>query len=305
MSGERKRPIYIDCDPGLDDAVAIALAACSPELEIAALTVTAGNASLARTMDNALSVSAALGLKAPVHAGADRPLRVKLHPGTEIWGGDGSLGLKGPRRSAFTETAMNALVGIMKSAADHSLLLCCLGPLTNLAAALNREPALSVKIDRLLLMGGALGKGNVTAAAEFNIWFDPHAAKRVFDADLHTVIVPYDLTRTVIMGPSSIRKLSKTDTPEAQLTSRMLAMAGSDGHPTAIHDALVIACLLWPDLFSFERGRMTVCIEDGPARGQTRFAAGRGRHILLTSVDQDRLIDLMVTRLSGRTKRHK
>jgi inosine-uridine nucleoside N-ribohydrolase len=303
MSGERKRPIYIDCDPGLDDAVAIALAASAPELEIAALSVTAGNAALERTLDNALSVTGALGIKAPVHAGADKPLRVKPHPGTEIWGGDGSLGLKRSRRAAAAENAPDALIRIMKNSPDHSLLFCCLGPLTNLATVLHREPALSAKIDRLLIMGGARGKGNVTAAAEFNIWFDPHAAKRVFDADLNTVIVPYDLTRTVVIGASHIENLSKSDTPEAQLSARMLSMAGSEGHPSAVHDALVISCLLWPDLFSFERGCMTVCIEDGPARGQTRFAPGAGRHILLTSVEQNKLVDLMVARLSRRTMR--
>jgi purine nucleosidase len=305
MSGERKRPIYIDCDPGLDDAVAIALAACAPELEIAALSVVAGNAALGRTLDKALSVTAALGVKVPVHAGADRPLRVKPQLGTEIWGGNGSLNPKRPRRSASPESAADALVRIMKNAPDHSLLLCCLGPLTNLATVLQREPALSAKIDRLLLMGGARGNGNVTTAAEFNIWFDPHAAKRVFDADLNTVVVPYDLTRTVMIGAPHIQMLSQSNAPEAQLSARMLAMAGSEGHPWAVHDALVIACLLWPDLFSFERGRITVCIEDGPARGQTRFSPGEGRHILLTSVDQDKLLDLMVTRLAGNTKRQK
>jgi inosine-uridine nucleoside N-ribohydrolase len=305
MAGERKRPIYIDCDPGLDDAVAIALAASAPELDIVALTVTAGNADLRRTIDNALAVTAFLGLKAAVYAGADRPLRVKSHPGTEIWGGDGSLGLKRPRRAGPSEPAADVLVRTMKEASDHSILLCCLGPLTNLATVLHRQPALSTKIDRLLLMGGALGKGNATAAAEFNIWFDPHAAKRVFDAELKTVVVPYDLTRTAIVGAAHIRKLSKSERAEAQLAARMLAMAGSEGHPSAVHDALVIACLLWPDLFSFERGRMTVCIEDGPARGQTRFLPGEGRHILLTSIERDKLIELMVSRLLGKTKRLK
>jgi len=305
MSGERKRPIYIDCDPGLDDAVAIALAACASELEIAALTVAAGNAALERTLANALAVIAALGLRTPVHRGADGPLRVKSHPGTEIWGGDGSLGLKRPRRSAAAGDAADALIATMKNAPDHSLLLCCLGPLTNLATVLLREPALAVKIDRLLLMGGALGKGNVTAAAEFNIWFDPHAAKRIFDAHLSTVIVPYDLTRTVVIGAAHIDRLSKSEMPAAQLGARMLSMAGSEGHPSAVHDPLVIACLLWPDLFGFERGRMTVCIEDGPARGQTYFSPGAGRHILLTSVDRDKLIELMVARLSGDMKRPK
>ena len=221
MSGERKRPIYIDCDPGLDDAVAIALAACAPELEIAALSVVAGNAALERTLDNALSVTAALGLKVPVHAGADRPLRVKPQLGTEIWGGNGSLNPKRPRRSASPESAADALVRIMKNAPDHSLLLCCLGPLTNLATVLQREPALSAKIDRLLLMGGARGNGNVTTAAEFNIWFDPQAAKRVFDADLNTVVVPYDLTRTVMIGAPHIQMLSQSNAPEAQLSARM------------------------------------------------------------------------------------
>jgi purine nucleosidase len=305
MSGERKRHIYIDCDPGLDDAVAIALAASAPEIEIAAVSVVAGNAALERTLDNALSLIAALGLKTPVHAGADRPLRVKPQYGTEIWGGDGSLGLKRARRSAAAGSAADALIAVMKNASDNSLLFCCLGPLTNLATVLLREPALAAKIDRLLVMGGALGKGNVTAAAEFNIWFDPHAAKRVFDADLSTVIVPYDLTRTVMIGALHIDKLSKSEMLAAQLSARMLAMAGSEGHPSAVHDALVIACLLWPDLFAFERGRTTVCIEDGPARGQTRFSPGAGRHILLTSVDRDKLIELMVSRLSGNMKRQK
>jgi purine nucleosidase len=302
MAGGKKRAIYIDCDPGLDDAVALALAASAPEFDIAAITTTCGNAALERVTDNALAVSANLGLKVPVYAGADRPLRCKPHFATDIWGGDGSLGLKRQRRAVQPESAPDVLLRLLQEANDNSVLICCLGPLTNLALVLGRDRQLSAKIDRLMIMGGALGKGNATAVAEFNIWFDPHAAKRVFDADIHTVAVPFDLTRTVMMKRAHIDRLAKSDKLHARLAADMLAMAGSPGHPATIHDAVVIGCLLWPDLFSFERGRVSVVIEDGPARGQTRFAKGEGRHIILTDVQHDKLLDAMVAKLIGKAK---
>lgn len=299
MRGDKKRSIYIDCDPGLDDAVAIALAASAPELAIAAMTTVAGNTTLERTTDNALSLCASLGLKTPVYAGADHPLRGKPHYGTDIWGGDGLLGLKRPRRGAVPENASDFLFRSLSEAADRSILMCLLAPLTNLAMVLSREPRLARKIDRLMVMGGALGKGNATRAAEFNIWFDPHAARRVFDTEVPTVVVPYDLTRTIAAKPAHIRKLEKSTSPASRLAARMLAMAGTQGHPAEIHDAVVIGCLLWPDLFSFERGLMTVGVEDGPARGQTRFKPCDGHHVMLTSVREDKLLDLMVRQLLG------
>jgi purine nucleosidase len=302
MAVGRKRAIYIDSDPGLDDAVALALADAAPELDIAAITTACGNAALERVTDNALAVAASLGLKAPVYAGADRPLRCKPHFATQLWGGDGSLGLKRQRRSVQSESASDALLRLLRQAEDQSILICCLGPLTNLALVLGHDRQLSAKIDRLMIMGGALGKGNATAVAEFNIWFDPHAAKRVFDADIHTVVVPFDLTRTVMMKRAHIDRLAQSDKPHARLAADMLAMAGSPGHPAAIHDAVVIGCLLWPDLFSFERGRISVVIEDGPARGQTRFAKGVGRHIVLTDVEHDKLLDAIVAKLTSRAK---
>jgi len=305
MRGDKKRSIYIDCDPGLDDAVAVALAASAPEVEIAAVTTVAGNATLERVTDNALSLCASLGLKAPVYAGAEHPLRSKPHYGTDLWGDDGTLGLKRPRRGAVSEPAADFLFRTLTDAPDRSILMCLLAPLTNLAIVLGREPRLSRKIDRLMVMGGALGKGNATRAAEFNIWFDPHAARRVFDTEVPTVVVPYDLTRTVAAKPSHIRKLAKSTSPAPRLAASMLAMAGKEGHPTEIHDAVVIGCLLWPDLFSFERGLMSVGIEDGPARGQTRFKPCDGHHIILTSVHQDKLLDLMVRQLLGTLRARK
>jgi inosine-uridine nucleoside N-ribohydrolase len=305
MSGDKKRSIYIDCDPGLDDAVAIALAAASGELDIAAVTTTAGNSTIDRVTDNALSLCATLGLKTPVYAGADRPLRGKPHFATDLWGGDGTLGLKRPRRGAVSEPAIDFLLRALKEAEDRSVLMCCLAPLTNLASVFLREPRLVGKIDRLMVMGGALGKGNATTAAEFNIWFDPHAAKRVFDTEFPTVVVPYDLTRTVTVKKPHIRRLAKSAKAKPRFAARMLAMAGKYGHAAAVHDAVVIGCLLWPDLFSFERGRITVGVEDGPARGQTRFKQGEGHHIVLTSVQRDKLLEKMVGKLLGKAERRK
>jgi inosine-uridine nucleoside N-ribohydrolase len=305
MRGDKKRSIYIDCDPGLDDAVAIALAAAAPELDVAAVTTAAGNSTIERVTDNALSLMAMLGLKTPVYAGADRPLRFKPQFGTDIWGGDGALGLKRPRRGAVSETATEFLLRCLKESEDRSVLICCLAPLTNLALVLQREPRLAAKIDRLMLMGGALGNGNATAAAEFNIWFDPHAARRVFDAEVPTVVVPLDLTRNVAVKKPQIRRLSQSAKPAARLSARMLSLAGREGHPAAIHDAVVIGCLLWPDLFSFERGRLSVGIEDGPARGQTRFQPGDGQHILLSSVQHDKFLEMLIAKLAGKTGKRK
>jgi inosine-uridine nucleoside N-ribohydrolase len=305
MSGELRRAIVIDCDPGLDDIVALALAAASPELAITAITTVAGNASIERVTDNALSACATLGLKLPVYAGSDRPLRLKASYASELWGGDGTLGLKRPRRGAVSESAFDYLARTLRQAADHSVLFCHLGPLTNLAHLLQKEPSLAAKIDRLLIMGGALGKGNATAAAEFNVWFDPHAARHAFAAQIPTVVAPLDLTRTLVMGKAHLRRLARAKKPAPQLVARMLALAADSGQPVALHDAAVIGCLIWPDRFTIARGLFTVETEDGPARGQTHFKAGAGHHVLLTAVDSDRLLDLMTDRLLGKAERKK
>jgi inosine-uridine nucleoside N-ribohydrolase len=300
-----RRAIVIDCDPGLDDIVALSLAAASPELAITAVTTVAGNASIERVTDNALSACATLGLKAPVFAGSSRPLRLKASYATEIWGGDGNLGLKRPRRGAVSESAFDYLSRTLREAADHSVLFCLLGPLTNLAQLLLKEPVLALKIDRLMIMGGALGKGNATASAEFNIWFDPHAARQVFSSAIPIVVATYDLTRHLRMTKRHLRRLAPARKPAAKLAARMLMLAGRTGHPAAIHDAAIIACLIWPDLFSISRGAFTVETEDGPARGRTHFKAGRGHHILLTAVDTDRLLDLMADRLLSKTDKRR
>ncbi|MDP4823565.1 MAG: nucleoside hydrolase [Aestuariivirgaceae bacterium] len=304
MRARSKTAVMIDCDPGLDDAIALALAACAPEIEIEAITTVAGNAEIARVTDNALSIAAALSLKCPVYAGAAAPLRVKPHYSTMIWGGDGSLGLKRPRRGALTEPANDFLTHRLEQAEDGSLLLCMLAPLTNLGAILLKKPELARKISRLMIMGGALGAGNATRSAELNMWFDPHAAQRVLASGIPAVIVPLDLTRTIIPTRQHLKRLERSEHPAAQLCARLL-LAGAEGQPDAIHDACVIGCLLWPDLFSFERGTMTINMGPGPARGQTRFAQGEGPHTLITGVELTPFLDKLIWRLTAKGTRAK
>ena len=304
MRARSKTVILIDCDPGLDDAIALALAACAPEIEIEAITTVAGNAPVERVTDNALSIAAALALKSPVYAGATAPLREKPHYGTMIWGGDGSLPIKRPRRGALTEPAMEFLTRRLEQAEENSLLMCMLAPLTNLGVILLRKPELARKISRLMIMGGTLGAGNATRSADFNMWFDPHAAQRVLTSGIACVIVPLDLTRTVIPTPQQLKKLARSEHPAAQLCAKLM-LAEIEGQPEAIHDACVIGCLLWPDLFEFERGTLTINMGPGPARGQTRFAQGDGPHTLITGVELAPFLDKLIWRLTAKGTRAK
>jgi inosine-uridine nucleoside N-ribohydrolase len=304
MRARSKTVILIDCDPGLDDAIALALAACAPEIEIEAITTVAGNAEVERVTDNALSIAAALSLKSPVYAGAAAPLREKPHYGTMIWGGDGSLPIKRPRRGALTEPATEFLTRRLEQAEENSLLICMLAPLTNLGAILLRRPELARKISRLMIMGGTLGAGNATRSAEFNMWFDPHAAQRVLTSGIPCVIVPLDLTRTVIPTQQHLKKLSRSEYPAAQLSAKLL-LSEIEGQPEAIHDACVIGCLLWPDLFDFERGTLSINMGPGPARGQTRFAEGDGPHTLITGVELAPFLDKLIWRLTAKGTRAK
>jgi purine nucleosidase len=303
MRARSKTAIIIDCDPGLDDAIALALAACAPEIEIEAVTTVAGNAEIARVTDNALSIAAALSLKCPVYAGAAAPLRIKPQYSTMIWGGDGSLAVKRPRRGALTEPANDFLTRRLEQADDGSVIMCMLAPLTNLGTILLRKPELARKINRLMIMGGTLGAGNATRSAELNMWFDPHAAQRVLTSGIDCVILPLDLTRTVIPTSQHLKKLARSESPAAQLCAKLL-LEQIEGQPDAIHDACVIGCLLWPDLFQFELGTLSINMGPGPARGQTRFLEGDGPHTLITGVELAPFLDKLIWRLTakGRTR---
>src|SRR5437588_4550144 len=202
------RPIIIDTDPGIDDAVAILLALASPELEVLGLVAVAGNLPLAATARNALSIVELAGRpELPVYAGCPRPLGRKLIDVESAHGagGLGDLVLPPPVAILRPGHGILYLIDRLRRAEPNSVTLCALGPLTNIAMALVAAPDIAAGVAELVLMGGAShGQGNVTAVAEFNIHADPHAAALVFDSGLPITMVPLDVTEAVRSTPERI-----------------------------------------------------------------------------------------------------
>ncbi len=292
--------IIVDCDAGMDDAVAIALAAAAPSLSIEAVTTVAGNCPIDMTTENALATVEALGLDVPVYRGDAGPPDAAQRYGNVLWGGDGSLGLAAAKRRPAGD-AVDFLTRRLDAAPPASVTLCPIGPLSNLAILFDRRPDLVDRIARLVVMGGAIRGGNVTDHAEFNIWFDPAAAKRVFEASCPAVVVPYDLTRHIVVDATQTARLEHATAPSARLSAKLLPLAGSDNHPSSIHDAATVGWLLWPELFDGETGIVSVVARAGDQFGRTLFRPDPdGRHRILTGVDRDAFVDRMIETLGGR-----
>jgi len=282
--------LLLDCDPGLDDAVALALAMASPEIEVTGLSTVAANAPIETVTGNAEKVMDRLDCRFPLYQGAAHPLLTKARHSTDLWGGDGHLPLAAPlkpaRRMAQEEFIRLAL------AAD---VVCAIGSLTNIAGLVTGGH----KPKRLAIMGGALGRGNATPHAELNIWADPHAAEIVFASGIPIMLIPLDITRTLIVPQRMIGHLTQSAAKPARLCGELLPHAGSNAHPAAIHDAAVIGALLWPALFTHQRGTLSV-VTQGEEEGRTHFmAAEEGPHEVMSEVARDDLFAHMQKRLSG------
>ena len=253
------RPIIIDTDPGQDDAVAILLALASPELEVLGITTVAGNVPLALTSRNArMLLELAKRRDVPVYAGAIRPMVRPLVTAEYIHGKTGLDGpdLPEPTLSLTPGDAVDFIIRTLRERAAGTVTLCPLGPLTNIALALVRSPDIAARIGQIVLMGGGCFEGgNITPAAEFNIYVDPHAAEVVFKSGVPIVMMPLDVTHQVLTTPARIAALRAAGNRSGEVVAQMLefferfdvAKYGSDGGP--LHDPCVIAYLLRPDLF--------------------------------------------------------
>jgi purine nucleosidase len=256
------RKIIIDTDPGQDDAVAILLALASPELAIAGITAVAGNVPLALTGKNALKICELAGKpETPVYSGAIRPLMRPLVTAEHVHGKTGLDGpdLPEPEMTLRKEHAVDFIVETLMREESGSVTLCTLGPLTNIALALIREPGIAPRVKEVIMMGGGFFEGgNITPAAEFNIHVDPHAADIVFRAGIPIVMMPLDVTHKALTSPGRIAAFRSLGNRPGIAVAEMLSFSerfdkekyAGEGGP--LHDPCVIAYLLKPDLF---RGR--------------------------------------------------
>ncbi|CCV16225.1 nucleoside hydrolase [Mesorhizobium sp. STM 4661] len=306
------RKIIIDTDPGQDDAVAILLALGSNELEIVGITAVAGNVPLKLTEKNARKICELAGRPdIKVYAGAIRPLVRELVTAEEVHGKTGLNGpdLPEPKMKLQNQYAVDFIVETLMKEQSGTITLCALGPLTNVALALIREPKIAPRIKEIVLMGGGFFEGgNVTPTAEFNIYVDPQAADVVFKSGIPIVMMPLDATHKALTTVKRTQAFRKLGTRVGTATAEMLEFFerfdeekyGTDGGP--LHDPCVIAYLLTPGLFKGRNCNVTVETASELTMGMTVIdwwgVTKRPKNaMVMRDIDHDAFFALLVERL--------
>jgi inosine-uridine nucleoside N-ribohydrolase len=276
-------PIILDCDPGHDDAVAILLALGSPELELVGVTTVSGNQTLEKTTANAVRVLDLVGRDdIPVHAGADRPLVRERFVADYVHGETGMDGpdLPPPSRAAETAHAVEFLARQIRER-DGRLTLVPTGPLTNIALLLAIAP--DARPERIVLMGGAVGEGNRTPAAEFNIWADPEAARRVFESGIEVTMIGLDVTHQALITDEDTERLrggGRAGTFVAELMdfySRFHRRRYPELDGSPMHDPVAVAHVAIPGLVDVRDAHLSVDCGWDEGRGRTNVDwRGRG-----------------------------
>jgi inosine-uridine nucleoside N-ribohydrolase len=252
------QPIILDCDPGHDDAIAILLAARAPNLQLEGITTTAGNQTVEKTSLNALRVCSFAGIhEVPVFRGMDRPMRRKLQTAASIHGESGLDGpvLPVPELALAPGHAVDFLIERLLTS-DGELILAATCPLTNVATAMQREPRIVPKIQRIMLMGGAIGVGNWTPAAEFNIFVDPGAAHLVFSAGCPVTMIGLEVTHQVLATPAIRARVRALGSHVAFLVDELLGFFAETyervfGFPSPpLHDPCAVAYVMDPTLIA-------------------------------------------------------
>jgi inosine-uridine nucleoside N-ribohydrolase len=299
--------ILLDCDPGHDDAIALLLALASPELELLGVTTVAGNQTLDKTTANAIRLLEFAGrTEIPVAAGADRPLVREQYVASYV---HGETGLDGPdlppaQSEPLDRHAVDFLADKIRETGG-AVTLVPTGPLTNVALLLALHP--DARPERIVLMGGAIAEGNVTPAAEFNIWADPEAAARVFGSGIDLTMVGLDVTHRALFTEAHVGRL-------AGRVGRMVAellefyghfhkeVYGFDGSP--IHDAVAVAQVIRDDLVKTEHLNTEIDVESELCRGRTvvdlwRRSGREPNSYVGVDIDADGFLELLVERLNS------
>jgi inosine-uridine nucleoside N-ribohydrolase len=303
-------PVLVDCDPGHDDAIALLLALASPEVELLGVTTVAGNQTLEKTTANALKVLEFVGRgDVPLAAGAARPLVREPFVAAYVHGESGLEGpvLPPPQGTPLEEHAVDFLAARILGS-DRPVTLVPTGPLTNVALLLARYPEAAARLERVVLMGGAIAEGNVTPAAEFNIWADPEAAARVFASGLDITMIGLDVTHKALMTSAHadlLRGAGRTGRMVAELYDFFhrfhAATYGFDGSP--IHDAVAVAHVFGPGLVDTAERHVAVECGSELCRGRTVVDLWRrtdnepNAHVAV-DIDADAFIELLLARLA-------
>jgi inosine-uridine nucleoside N-ribohydrolase len=297
-------PILLDCDPGHDDAIALLLALASPEVELLGVTTVAGNQTLDKTTANAIRVLELAGRgDVPVAAGSPRPLVREPFVAAYV---HGETGLDGPELPAPKGAPVEAHAVDFLAERLNGATLVATGPLTNVALLLARHPEASP--ERIVLMGGAIAEGNVTPAAEFNVWADPEAAARVFASGIDVTMVGLDVThRALLTGAHAeqLRGVGRVGRFVAELLDFYgvfhREVYGFDGSP--VHDAVAVAQAIRPELLELETLNVRVDCESSLCRGRTvvdvwrRTGLEPNAHVAV-GIESDAFLDLLLQRLA-------
>ena len=303
-------PILIDCDPGHDDAIALLLALASPELDLVGVTTVAGNQTLDKTTANALRILEFAGRgDIPVAAGAHRPLVREQFVADYVHGESGMDGpdLPAPVGKPLAQHAVKFLADQIR-ARNGAITLVPTGPLTNVALLLELEP--DARPERIVLMGGAIGEGNVTPAAEFNIWCDPEAARRVFESGIDVTMIGLDVTHQALITHAQadeLRGLGKAGKLVAELIdfySRFHSLRYPDLDGSPMHDPVAVAHVAWPDLVDVRPAVITIDCGWEQGRGRTNVDwRGRGDErpnaTVGLGIDSDAFARRLIERISS------
>lgn len=311
MTKTRPRKILLDCDPGHDDAIAILLAAASPKIDLAGITTVAGNAEVEKTSMNALKVCEIAGLAdVSVAQGAVKPLLRARKTAPDIHGDSGLDGpvLQHPNKKLVDGHAVDFIIHTLKESQDDVTLV-PVGPLTNIALAMSKDPGIIPKIQEIVLMGGG-HFGNKTPAAEFNIYVDAEAAKIVFESGVPMTMAGLELTHQAKATPDVCERVEAIGNPASLFMAELLKyfnqayeeVFGFDGAP--VHDACAVAYCIDPDMFAGKKLHVDVETKGEFTYGMTvidKFGVtGRQPNVnVLEELDQEKFWNLMINALKN------
>lgn len=312
MTERERRRVILDCDPGHDDAMAILLAAASPALQLEAITTVAGNQALERVTLNARRVCSVAGITdVPIAAGRARPLRREPIIAGEIHGASGLDGVDWDEPTVPQDPRDGVELIVERALAEDSrpLTIVAVGPLTNVAAALQRAPEIAERIDRISIMGGAIGLGNWTPSAEFNIHVDPEAAEIVFTSGVPITLVPLEVTHRALADDAVLDRIEALGSDVARVSVALMRYFADTyrevfgfPHP-AVHDPVAVAAVIDDRIVRTQDLAIEIDTTDGPSAGRTVIdvyrRSGRAPNAAVgTELDATRFWDLMIEALA-------